>query len=1154
MAVIVFVAVMPMWANADEPAPALDPLLAAPGEKPSVGGHLQLIDVEGRKTLADERGNPIQLRGMSTHGLQWFPEILNENAFAALANDWDANLIRLAMYVGENGYAADPSLKDKVIQGIELAIAHDLYVIVDWHVHQPGDPNADTYAGAMNFFREISEKYPNDPHILYELANEPNNAEPGVTNDAAGWAQVKSYAEPIIQMLRDSGNENIVIVGSPNWSQRADLAADDPIDDEGTMYTVHFYTGTHMPAADSTDRDNVMSNARYALEHGLALFATEWGTSEASGNNGPFLEEADQWLTFLNENNISWANWSLTNKAETSAAFLPFELGKHDATSLDPGDDQVWAADELSVSGEYIRARIKGIPYEPIDRTEREDFQTVVWDFNDGTTQGFGINGDSPVKEDNGIEVQNVNNALQVSGLSVSRNVYGDGFWGNLRLSADGASARPDMLGAQQLTMDVIAAEPASVAIAAIPQSASAGWANPTRAVTLTPDDFAQREDGAFQATLTITRADSPNLEAIAANADDSTMTNLILFLGADPAEAISIDNITVSGSRAVTEPPVVHDPIGAPTLPSTFEDSTRQGWNWDPGSGVKSALTLQEANGSPALSWETAYPEVKPSDGWVSAPRIVLGNINTTRGSNRYLTFDFYLKPVRASQGTLSINLAFAPPSLGYWAQAADTFNIALDQLDQAAKTEDGLYKFKAAFDLEKINEGKALEADTLLRDITVVVADGESDFAGRMYMDNVKFSATAAENPTTPTNPTSPTTNAEPSEPASSIVTLEAKLGADGWAKASATAEQLNAAIRQARADGTALVIQLSAGAAEDGAQAAGFELALPQAALSAIAEGQLDKLTVSTPLASVAYGPEALAALRAAGTGDAILTISRADAAADGTVLRLAASVGGEAAKIPAGGIALSIPYAAGSDQDAQSVVISAVNADGTSNILPAGIYDPATGRVNLGAATLGDYAVSYRPSSFNDIVSGWYADSVRFLAARDIVEGNEQGGFSPADSLTRAQFVQMLAKLAGADLSLYASGAAGSAGLADVDADAWYAGAALWAREQGIANGSGDLFEPDIAIARQEMAAMLSRFAAQTAGVDLTAASSAPAPFADEDAIAAYAREAVSALRQSGIIDGKGDNRFDPASAATRAEAAKLLAEFIRFAAK
>lgn len=390
---------------------------ALPTIKPSSGGTLQIIEYNGIKTIGDKNGNPIQLRGMSTHGLQWFPEILNENAFAALANDWGANVIRLAMYVGEDGYAKDPkTMKERVIKGIELAKKYDMYVIVDWHVHIPGNPLADVYSGAYDFFDEISDLYPNDPYIIYELCNEPNSndggiPDGGVPNNEEGWQIVKSYAEPIIKMLREKGNENLIIVGNPNWSQRPDLAANDPIDDSNTVYAVHFYTGIHKPDTN----DYVMNNLIYALEKGVPIFISEWGTSEATGTGGPYLEESDKWLSFLNKYNIGWVNWSLTNKNETSGAFRPFISGQCEAASLDPGEQQIWDPYELSVSGEYVRARIKGIPYQPVDRDK-----SIIWDFNDGTTQGFVINNDSPIKD---LTLQNEKKKLKISGLGSSSDV-----------------------------------------------------------------------------------------------------------------------------------------------------------------------------------------------------------------------------------------------------------------------------------------------------------------------------------------------------------------------------------------------------------------------------------------------------------------------------------------------------------------------------------------------------------------------------------------------------------------------------------------------------------------------------------------------------------------------------------------------------------
>ncbi|ACM59720.1 endoglucanase [Caldicellulosiruptor bescii] len=522
-------------------------------KKPSVAGRLQIIEKDGKKYLADQKGEIIQLRGMSTHGLQWYGDIINKNAFKALSKDWECNVIRLAMYVGEGGYASNPSIKEKVIEGIKLAIENDMYVIVDWHVLNPGDPNAEIYKGAKDFFKEIATSFPNDYHIIYELCNEPNPNEPGVENSLDGWKKVKAYAQPIIKMLRSLGNQNIIIVGSPNWSQRPDFAIQDPINDKNVMYSVHFYSGTHKVDG------YVFENMKNAFENGVPIFVSEWGTSLASGDGGPYLDEADKWLEYLNSNYISWVNWSLSNKNETSAAFVPYINGMHDATPLDPGDDKVWDIEELSISGEYVRARIKGIAYQPIKR-------------------------DNKIKE----------------------------------------------------------------------------------------------------------------------------------------------------GENA---------PLGEKVLPSTFEDDTRQGWDWDGPSGVKGPITIESANGSKALSFNVEYPEKKPQDGWATAARLILKDINVERGNNKYLAFDFYLKPDRASKGMIQIFLAFSPPSLGYWAQVQDSFNIDLAKLSSAKKIEDRIYKFNVFFDLDKIQDNKVLSPDTLLRDIIVVIADGNSDFKGKMYIDNVRF-----------------------------------------------------------------------------------------------------------------------------------------------------------------------------------------------------------------------------------------------------------------------------------------------------------------------------------------------------------------------------------------------------------------------------
>lgn len=1231
--------------------------------KPSVGGALKVLEVDGKKTLCGEDGNPIQLRGMSTHGLQWFPEILNNNAFAALSNDWDCNVIRLAMYVAENGYAKDPELiKQRVIDGIDLAIANDMYVIVDWHVLSPGDPNAEVYSGAMDFFDEISDLYPNNKYIIYELANEPNSTNPGVPNDASGWEAVKSYAEPIIKMLRDKGNENLIIVGSPNWSQRADLAADNPIDDENTVYTVHFYTGTHMPASDSSDRNNVMSNAIYAMEKGLVLFASEWGTSEATGHNGPYLAEADVWLDFLNKNNISWCNWSLTNKNETSGAFTPFELNKTEATDLDPGEDQVWDLKELSVSGEYARARIKGIPYEPIDRTIREDYTTVVWDFDDGTVQGFGINGDSPVKE--GIELTNSDNTLKISGLDASNDISDGNYWANLRISADGTSVRPDIFGAEKLTMDVIVEEPTTVSIAAIPQSSTNGWANPLKACKVTAEDFIEQEDGTYKAVLTITTADSPNFDAIAKDDQDSIMTNIIMFIGTENADVIYLDNISVSGNRAVVEQPVEHDPLGTPTFPSDFEDDTRQGWNWDVASGVKSALTIEEANGSKAISWEVAYPEVKPSDGWASAPRIMLANINTTRKDNKYLTFDFYLEPVRANWGVLCINLAFAPPSLGYWAQASKTFNIPLESLSDMEKTDDGLYHFKVRFDLDDLMDDKVFEFDTLLRDITIVVADVESDYAGRMYLDNIKFepepvsylisidetphgsivassvyakagtvidltitpdsgyrlksgslkyndgesdtkingtsfimpesnitisavfekkssgssskgsrssSNTVPDVSPTPTPTATPDSTTIPNTPipgvsgdeentVQAVVYAGAETDSDGKAIASIDIEKITGAIDKALEEaaeqekGLSSAVKINVEAAKD---AKSVELSIAKDGIDSLAEKGFENIIISTSLATISFDQKALSEISSSVAEDVKITVSSVDVEnlsdeakniiGDRPVISISVMSGDKTMTDFDGNITIEIPYTLKEGEDAAALVLYSVNANGELEIVKDCIYNKDTKSFTVKAAKLSQYAIGYNKIEFTD-VSGWYEESVNFLAARNIIKGKEKGLFAPNDNITRAEFVQILANLAGADLSKYTTSF-----FDDVNTDDWFNGAVQWAYESGIAYGSNGKFNPNANITRQDMAVMLNQYIVKVAGYTLEKVNE-PVVFDDDSEIAEYAKAAVAAMQEAGIISGKGNNMFDPKANATRAEASCMIALIMQKAVK
>ena len=315
-------------------------LCAAPAGSP-VAKHGQLKIAAGH--LCDAQGTPVQLKGMSTMGLQWFGGVVNDAAFAALAQDWGVDVIRLAMYVGENGYATNPNLKQLVINGVNLAIAQGIYVIIDWHVLTPGNPNDPVYAGADAFFKEMSATFGDAPNVIYEIMNEPNGP--------VSWSRdLKPYAQRIVSEIRAHDPDNIILIGSGTWSQDVDIAAADPVPGNNLAYTFHFYSGTHGQA--------LRNKVQTALSMGVAVFCSEWGTSAASGDGGPFIDASEVWLQFLDANKISWVNWSLSNKNETSAALkkqAPLVPTATNAAGL-----TYWPQDQLSASGAYVRAKIRG--------------------------------------------------------------------------------------------------------------------------------------------------------------------------------------------------------------------------------------------------------------------------------------------------------------------------------------------------------------------------------------------------------------------------------------------------------------------------------------------------------------------------------------------------------------------------------------------------------------------------------------------------------------------------------------------------------------------------------------------------------------------------------------------------------------------------
>ncbi len=299
-----------------------------------VARHGRLRTSNGR--LVDQGGGPIQLRGMSTHGLQWYGQYANVSAVKWLRDDWKANVIRAAMYVKEGGYLDNASVINKVWETIDAAIAADIYVIVDWHILSDGNPLTNKEA-AKDFFRKVTAKYGNNPHIIYEIANEPNGS------DVTWSSAIKPYANEVIPVIRQGAPDAFVIVGTAVWSQRLDQVVASPLAFDKVAYSIHFYS------CSAEHQDPLRAIVKAAADAKLPIFSTEWGNSEYTGAGAICPGQTDTWLNLLDQYGISWVNWSLSDKSETSAALKP-------GASATGG----WPTSQLTDSGNYVRNRMRG--------------------------------------------------------------------------------------------------------------------------------------------------------------------------------------------------------------------------------------------------------------------------------------------------------------------------------------------------------------------------------------------------------------------------------------------------------------------------------------------------------------------------------------------------------------------------------------------------------------------------------------------------------------------------------------------------------------------------------------------------------------------------------------------------------------------------
>ncbi|MGD8778436.1 MAG: glycoside hydrolase family 5 protein [Ignavibacteria bacterium] len=289
------------------------------------------LSVSGNRVV-NKNGEPVVLRGMSLFWSQIKGKYYNYDCVKWLRDDWKCTVVRASMGIeqadGLDGYLKNPQTEyDKAITVIDAAIGLGIYVIVDWHDHHAHNNKTE----AIEFFKKIAETYGDEPNLIYEIYNEPMQV---------SWKDVvKPYSEEVIKVIREIDPDNLIVAGTTTWSQDVDIASNDPINYNNIAYSLHFYASSH--------KQDLRNKAEAALNNGAALFVTEFGTTEYTGDGYIDEAEVETWFSFMEENKISWCNWSIGDKDEASAA-------------LKPGTDAKggWADSVLTQSGKILRTRI----------------------------------------------------------------------------------------------------------------------------------------------------------------------------------------------------------------------------------------------------------------------------------------------------------------------------------------------------------------------------------------------------------------------------------------------------------------------------------------------------------------------------------------------------------------------------------------------------------------------------------------------------------------------------------------------------------------------------------------------------------------------------------------------------------------------------
>jgi hypothetical protein len=353
---------------------------------------------------------------------------------------------------------------------------------------------------------------------------------------------------------------------------------------------------------------------------------------------------------------------------------------------------------------------------------------------------------------------------------------------------------------------------------------------------------------------------------------------------------------------------------------------------------------------------------------------------------------------------------------------------------------------------------------------------------------------------------------------------------------------------AAKNAEANGKEAVVEIKM---ETSSATKSAALTIPAASFSNLAKNTDAAVMIDAGIASVTFNADAVDSINsAAGAKDISIAIAAVNTSALSAeaqqlvggrpVYDFTVTAGGSTISSFGGGsAAISVPYTLQTGEDANAIVVYYIDSTGALQSV-RGAYNSSTESVDFVASHFSQYAVGYNMVSFADVsTADWYYAPVTFCAARGITAGTTATTFSPNATVTRGQFIVMLLRAYGIEPDSNPSSNFADAG------NTYYTNYLAKAKDLGISAGVGNnLFAPDQQITRQEMFTLLYRALNVLDELPAATSSKTLSSFSDAASVSDYAKDAMTALVQGGVIAGS-DGKLNPQGQSSRAQMVQVL---------